>query len=80
MRIVPANTNPLFCRVYKHMYICHSKANTEISVCFDPIIYPPGSHQLAGRLVRLAHGFLVCPVRSSYMSCQRSVQLSSIEK
>jgi len=81
MRIVPANTKPLFCRVYKHMYICHSKANTEISVCFDPIIYPPGS-QLAGRLVRLAHGFLVCPIRSSYMSrqrWQRSVQLSSIE-
>jgi len=40
------------------------------------------AHQLAGRLVSLAHGFLVCPIRSSYMSrqrWQRSIQLSSIE-
>jgi len=44
---------------------------TKISVCFDPIIYPPGSHQLAGRLVSLARRFLVCPIRSSYMSHQR---------
>jgi len=87
MRIVPANTKPLFCRtrlppcqvgrVHKHMhYISNSPAmqgvshnvqiqdyvikfvilkpiQTKRSVCFDPIIYPPGSHQLAGRLVCL---------------------------
>ena len=37
---------------------------TKINVCFNPIIYPLESHQLAGRLVCLAHAFLMCPVRS----------------
>ena len=65
-----------------YVFVIVKPIQTKIRVCFDPIIYPPGSHQLAGRLVCLAHGFLVCPIRSSYMSCQRwqrSVQLSSIE-
>jgi len=51
---------------------------TKISVCFDPIIYPLGSHQLAGRLVTC---ILDVPPQE-YMSCQRwqrSIQLSSIE-
>ena len=124
MRIMPANTKPLFCRMtYSHaqdshpvrwagstnactssiinspltllcnkvlatmfrykisVFVILKPIQTKISVCFDPIIYPPGSHQLAGRLVCLAHGFLVCPIRSSYMShqrWQRSIQLSSI--
>jgi len=69
-------------QIQDYVFIILKPIQTKISVCFDPIIYPPGSHQLAGRLDCLAHGFLVCPIRSSYMSCQRwqrSIQLSSIE-
>ena len=81
----------LLCKVlatmfrYKIMYIfvILKPIQTKISVCFDPIIYPPGSHQLAGRLVCLQLGILgVSHIRSSYTShqrWQRSVQLSSIE-
>jgi len=82
MRIVPANTKPVLqddvlphtrlppCevgRVHKHMYLSFYKANTDLNKCLFQPYYLPGSHQLAGRLVCLAHGFLVCPIRGSYM-------------
>ena len=40
-------------QIQDYVFVILKPIQTKISVCFDPIIYPPGSHQLAGRLVCL---------------------------
>ena len=40
-------------QIQDYVFVILKPIKTKISVCFDPIIYPLGSHQLAGRLVCL---------------------------
>jgi len=40
-------------QIQDYVFVILKPIQTKISVCFNPIIYPPGSHQLAGRLVCL---------------------------
>jgi len=40
-------------QIQDYIFVILKPIQTKISVCFDPIIYPLESHQLAGRLVCL---------------------------
>ena len=40
-------------QIQDYAFVILKSIQTKISICFDPIIYPLGSHQLAGRLVCL---------------------------
>ena len=71
----PENPLALLCKLlattlrYRIMYLINfilKPIQTKISVCFDPIIEPSGSHQLARRVISFAHTFLICPFRSTW--------------
>ena len=59
MHLISNSPLILLCKVlatmfrYYYVFVILKPIQTKISVCFNPIIYPPGSHQLAGRWVCL---------------------------